>query len=133
LCELDQTNGMRRPGSWPFDVSLVGRKDKAGDRVRFIHADAHGFPFEPATFVAAFSRFGVMFCADPLWRSTIFVVAQAEWATRFSLRRTKAVLIYRRTGNRAIQLWLGYSKLESTVRYLGIEVDDAIEIEKIDI
>jgi hypothetical protein len=45
------------------------------------------------------------------------------------------VRIYRRTGNlRAVQLLLGYSKIESTVRYLGIEVDDAIEIaEKIDI
>jgi len=52
-----------------------------------------------------------------------------------SLRRTKAVLIYRRTGNlRAVQTLLGHSKIESTVRYLGIEVDDAIEIaEKIDI
>ncbi|WP_244536106.1 hypothetical protein, partial [Hyphomicrobium sp. NDB2Meth4] len=52
-----------------------------------------------------------------------------------SLRRTKAVLIYRRTGNlRAVLLLLGHSKIESTVRYLGIEVDDAIEIaEKIDI
>jgi integrase len=46
-----------------------------------------------------------------------------------SLRRTKATLIYRRTGNlRAVQLLLGHSKLESTVRYLGIEVDDALAI-----
>ena len=45
-----------------------------------------------------------------------------------SLRRTKATLIYRRTGNlRAVQLLLGH-KIESTVRYLGIEVDDALSI-----
>jgi integrase len=46
-----------------------------------------------------------------------------------SLRRTKATLIYRRTKNlRAVQLLLGHSKLESTVRYLGIEVEDALEM-----
>ena len=46
-----------------------------------------------------------------------------------SLRRTKAALIYRQTGNlRAVQLLLGHSNIASTVRYLGIEVDDAIEI-----
>ena len=52
-----------------------------------------------------------------------------------SLRRTKAVLIYRRTGNlRAVQLLLGHARIKSTVRYLGIEVGDAIEIaEKTDI
>ena len=46
-----------------------------------------------------------------------------------TMRRTKATLIYRRTKNlRAVQLLLGHSRLESTVRYLGIEVDDALEI-----
>lgn len=52
-----------------------------------------------------------------------------------SLRRTKATLIYRRTGNlRAVQLLLGHTKVESTVRYLGVEVDDALDIaEQVDI
>jgi site-specific recombinase XerD len=46
-----------------------------------------------------------------------------------SLRRTKAAQIYRKTGNlRAVQLLLGHSKIESTVRYLGIEVDDALTL-----
>ena len=46
-----------------------------------------------------------------------------------TLRRTKASLIYRRTKNiRAVQLLLGHTKLESTVRYLGIDVDDALEL-----
>lgn len=45
------------------------------------------------------------------------------------MRGTKASLIYRRTRNlRDIQLLLGHTKLESTVRYLGIEVDDALEM-----
>jgi integrase len=53
---------------------------------------------------------------------------QSRYGTH-SLRRTKATLIYKRTKNiRAIQLLLGHTKLESTVRYLGIEVDDALEI-----
>lgn len=46
-----------------------------------------------------------------------------------SMRRTKASLIYRRTKNiRAVQLLLGHTKLESMVRYLGIEVEDALEM-----
>jgi integrase len=46
-----------------------------------------------------------------------------------SLRRTRATLIYRKTKNlRAVQLLLGHTKIESTVRYLGIEVDDALEM-----
>jgi integrase len=52
-----------------------------------------------------------------------------------SLRRTKATLIYKKTGNlRAVQLLLGHTKIESTVRYLGIEVDNALAVaEQIDV
>ena len=59
-----------------------------------------------------------------------FVVVQNH-----SLRRTKATLIYRRTGDlRAVQLLLGHTKIESPVRYLGIEVDDALAIsEQVDV
>ena len=50
------------------------------------------------------------------------------WDTH-SMRRTKASLIYRRTKNlRAVQLLLGHRKIEGTVRYLGIEVDDALDL-----
>jgi integrase len=45
------------------------------------------------------------------------------------LRRTKVALLYKKTSNlRACQLLLGHTKLESTVRYLGVEVDDALEM-----
>ena len=51
-----------------------------------------------------------------------------------SLLRTKATLIYRRTGNlRAVQLLLGHTNIESTVRYLGVEVDDALAIAEQDV
>lgn len=53
---------------------------------------------------------------------------KAQYGTH-TLRRTKATLIYRRTKNlRAVQLLLGHTQLESTVRYLGIEVNDALEM-----
>ena len=46
-----------------------------------------------------------------------------------SLRRTKAALIYKQTGNlRAVQILLGHSKIETTVRYLGVEVEDALTL-----
>ena len=57
-----------------------------------------------------------------------------EYSTH-SMRRTKAALIYRKTGDlRAVQLLLGHTKVDSTVRYLGVELEDALRIaEKIDI
>ena len=52
----------------------------------------------------------------------------AAYGTR-SIRSIKPSLIYRRTKNlRAVQLLLGHTKLESTVRYLGIEVEDALKL-----
>lgn len=46
-----------------------------------------------------------------------------------SLRRTKASIIYKATGNlRAVQILLGHAKIESTVRYLGVDVEDALEL-----
>lgn len=61
------------------------------------------------------------------WVSSIGL-SPSDYGTH-SMRRTKPTLIYRRTKNlRAVQLLLGHTKLESTVRYLGIEVDDALEM-----
>ena len=62
-----------------------------------------------------------------------------EWATAIglrredygthSLRRTKAAIIYMATGNlRAIQILLGHTKIENTVRYLGVDIEDALEL-----
>ena len=66
---------------------------------------------------------------------TAMVGLDASLFGTHSLRRTKATIIYRKTGNlRAVQLLLGHTKVESTVRYLGIEVDDALAIaEQVDI
>ena len=46
-----------------------------------------------------------------------------------SLRRTKASIIYKQTGNlRAVQILLGHTKIESTVRYLGVDIEDALAL-----
>ena len=51
-----------------------------------------------------------------------------EYGTH-SLRRTKTSIIYKATGNlRAIQILLGHTKIENTVRYLGVDVEDALEL-----
>lgn len=52
---------------------------------------------------------------------------RAEDYGTHSLRRTKASLIYKQTGNlRAVQILLGHRKIETTVRYLGVDVEDAL-------
>ena len=61
------------------------------------------------------------------WISSIDL-PRSSYATH-SMRRTKATLIYRKTGNlRAVQLLLGHTKIDSTVRYLGVEVKDALAL-----
>ena len=53
---------------------------------------------------------------------------RSEYGTH-SLRRTKAALIYKQTGNlRAVQILLGHTKIESTVRYLGVDIEDALAL-----
>jgi integrase len=53
--------------------------------------------------------------------------AREDYGTH-SLRRTKAAMIYKATGNlRAIQILLGHTKVENTVRYLGVDMEDALE------
>jgi integrase len=62
-------------------------------------------------------------------RWVAFIGLDASAYGTHSMRRTKAALIYKKTGNlRAVQILLGHTKLESTVRYLGVEVDDALRI-----
>jgi len=52
----------------------------------------------------------------------------AEYGTH-SMRRTKALMIYKATGNlRAIQILLGHTKIENTVRYLGVDIEDALTL-----
>ena len=59
---------------------------------------------------------------------TAIGLRRKEYGTH-SLRRTKASLIYKATGNlRAVQILLGHTKIENTVRYLGVDVEDALEL-----
>lgn len=57
---------------------------------------------------------------------TAIGLRRAEYGTH-SLRRTKASMIYKATGNlRAVQILLGHTKIENTVRYLGVDIEDAL-------
>ena len=59
---------------------------------------------------------------------TAIGLRREEYGTH-SLRRTKAAMIYKATGNlRAIQILLGHTRIENTVRYLGVDIEDALEL-----
>lgn len=136
------------PNGYAADRATI-RQKKTGQPVRFeltehtrqaIDEYLRGSGKRPSEFMFSGRR-------GPDWSMTTRQYARllSEWFASIgldphifgthSLRRTKATLIYRRTGNlRAVQLLLGHRKIESTVRYLGIEVDDALAIaEQVDI
>jgi len=112
-CDELPANSVNGSGSrqWSERPSL----QCAAIRSRFVCADAHG-------------------CFSGLGQSRDSVVLPdgldvTAYGTH-SMRRTKATLIYRRTKNlRAVQLLPGHTKLESTVRYLGVEVERALNVE----
>ncbi len=135
------------PGGYALDRATI-RQKKTGRPVRFELTDQTRSAIDDYMRGTGRKPGQVLFCGrNPSRGLTTRQYARLvnEWVASIgldplqygthSLRRTKAVLIYRQTGNlRAVQLLLGHSKIESTVRYLGIEIDDAIEIAvKVDI
>jgi integrase len=135
------------PGGYAVDRATV-RQKKTGRPVRFELTDQTRSAIDSYLRLTGRKPGQVLFCGrDPSRGLTTRQYARLvnDWVASIgldplqfgthSLRRTKAVLIYRQTGNlRAVQLLLGHTKIESTVRYLGIEIDDAIEIAvKVDI
>jgi integrase len=127
------------PGGYTIDRATV-RQKKTGRPVRFELTDQtreavddylRAAGKKPGEFLFT-GRRGMGQCMTPrqyarlVSRWVASIGLDAKLFGTHSLRRTKATLIYRRTGNlRAVQLLLGHTKIESTVRYLGIEVDDA--------
>jgi integrase len=136
------------PSGYAIDRATV-RQKKTGEPVKFeltehtrqaIDDYLQAFGRKPGDFLFAGRR-----GADRCLSTRQYARLVATWISSIgldprlfgthSLRRTKASMIYRRTGNlRAVQILLGHRKIESTVRYLGIEVDDALAIaEQIDV
>jgi len=136
------------PNGYCADRASV-RQKKTGRPVRFELTEQTRQAVDEYIRTASKKSGEVMFtaCRDHKHRMTTrqYALLLSEWIASIgldphlfgthSLRRTKATLIYRRTGNlRAVQLLLGHTKIESTVRYLGIEVDDALLIaEQVDL
>ena len=130
---LDRANVRQRKTGQPVRFELTEpTRDAVDDYIKstrkkpgdFLFAGRHGLaPISTRQYARLVSEWIAKIGLDPKFFGT------------HSLRRTKATLIYRRTGNlRAVQLLLGHRKIESTARYLGIEVDDALAIaEQVDI
>jgi integrase len=135
------------PSGYAVDRATV-RQKKTGRPVRFELTSTRGRPLTITSKPPARNRVSFLFTGRGCNRCMTtrrYARLVSRWVATIgldphffgthSLRRTKATLIYRRTGNlRAVQLLLGHTKIESTVRYLGIEVDDALAIaEQVDV
>lgn len=135
------------PNGCAVDRATV-RQRKTGRPVRFELTEQTRQAIDDYIRLASKKSGDLLFTGRRPWRSMTtrqYARHLADWLTSIdldphlygthSLRRTKAALIYLRTGNlRAVQLLPGQSKIESTVRYLGVAVDDAIAIaEQVDV
>ena len=101
----------RSIGAW------ISEKELTGDDWLFPSRSKKGAHLSTRQYARLVDRWVTLLGLDP-----------AAYGTH-SMRRTKVSLLYKKTGNlRACQLLLGHTKLESTVRYLGVEVDDALEL-----
>ena len=136
------------PHGYALEQATV-RQQKTGRSVRFELSEHSRQALEDYLRAANKKPGDFLFSARPGSRRCMSTRQYARLVTRWvtiigldpglygthSLRRTKATLIYRRTGNlRAVQLLLGHAKIESTVRYLGVEVDDALALaEQVDV
>ena len=135
------------PNGYAIDRATVGRRRRAPGQIR---TDGSNPPSRRRLPEGRHKKPGeFLFTGRRAWAECMttrqYARLVSEWVASIgldpklfgthSLRRTKATLIYRRTGNlRAVQLLLGHTKIESTVRYLGIEVDDALAIaEQVDV
>jgi integrase len=98
-------------------AAWIDRRSLKSDDFLFPSRVRHGRPITTRQYARLVDQWVQLVGLDP-----------AGYGTH-SLRRTKVALLYKKTGNlRACQLLLGHTKLESTVRYLGVEVDDALEM-----
>ena len=109
-------------------MASAGPHPDAGSRARFSSCSGDGGcrACLPALSDQATLQEGGWHCVDE-WVTGIGLRPE-DYGTH-SLRRTKASIIYKQTGNlRAVQILLGHTKIESTVRYLGVDVEDALTL-----
>jgi integrase len=109
-----------------FEITEQARRSLA-DWLRLHRGDPDGWLFPSRMIAGAHLSTRQYFRLVKRWIALIGL-EPADYGTH-SLRRTKVSMLYRKTGNlRACQLLLGHTKLESTVRYLGVELDDALAL-----